>query len=85
VIPSVAKRRNIASIRSGGSRGNAGMPDMRPIDLAPAFADNKYSEERNASVAGHNHSGIQHDVAAGEGIDPPRDGPVHLYRSLSLP
>jgi len=38
-----------------------------------------------ADLGGHNHDGIQQDVAAGEGINPLRDGLIHLYRSLSLP
>jgi hypothetical protein len=71
--------------QKGQPRGNAGMPDMRPIDLAPPLADNESNEERNAGVGGHKHDGIQQDVAAGEGIDPLRNGLIHFCRSLSLP
>jgi hypothetical protein len=61
------------------------MPDMRPIDLAEPLGDNEGNEGRNANFGGHNHDGIQQDVAAGEGINPLRDGLIHLYRSLPLP
>ena len=71
--------------RKGQPRGNADMPDMRPIDLAPPLGGNEGNEERNADLGGHNHDGIQQDVSAGEGINPLRDGLIHLYRSLSLP
>ena len=71
--------------QKGQPSGNAGMPDMRPIDPAPPLADNEGNEERNANVGGHDHGGIQQDVAASEGINPLRDGLIHLYRSLSLP
>jgi hypothetical protein len=31
--------------QKGQPRGNAGMPDMRPIDLAPPLADNESNGE----------------------------------------
>ncbi len=71
--------------QKGQPGANAGMPDMRPIDLAPPLGDNEGNEERNADLGDHDHGGIQQDVAAGEGINPLRDGLIHLYRSLSLP
>src|SRR5258708_27209473 len=58
------------------------MPDMRPIELAPPLGDNEGNEEWNADVGGHNHDGIQRRIAAGEGINPLRDNPIHLCRSL---
>jgi hypothetical protein len=42
------------------------MPDMRPIDLAPPLDDNEGNEERNAGPSGHNHDGVQQDIAVGE-------------------
>jgi uncharacterized membrane protein len=66
--------------QKGQPGGNAGMPDMSPIDLTPPLGDNEGDEERNAKVGGDNHGGIQQDVAAGEGINPLRDGLIHLYR-----
>jgi hypothetical protein len=71
--------------QKGQPGGNADMPDMRPIDLGPPLGDNEGNEKRNADLGGHNHDGIQQDVAAGEGINPLRDGLIDLYRSLSLP
>ena len=71
--------------QKGQPGGDAGMPDMRPIDLAPPLGDNEGNEKRNADIGGHNHGGIQQDVAAGEGINPLCDSPIHLYRSLPLP
>ncbi len=68
----------------GQPGGNAGMPDMRPIDLTPPLADNEDNEERNAGLGGHNHDGIQEGIAAGDGIDPLRKRLIHLYRSLPM-
>jgi len=34
--------------QKGQPGGNAGMPDVRPIDLAPPLDDNEGNEERNA-------------------------------------
>jgi hypothetical protein len=70
--------------QKGQPGGNAGMPDMRPIDLAPPLGDNEGKEERNAGLGGRNHDGIQQGIAAGEGINPLRDSLIHLHRSLSL-
>jgi len=36
--------------QKGQPGGNAGMPDMRPIDLAPPLGDNEGNEKRNASA-----------------------------------
>jgi hypothetical protein len=71
--------------QKGKPGGNAGMPDMRPIGLTPPLGDNEGNEERNTDLGSHSHDGIQQDVAAGEGINPLRDGLIHLYGSLSLP
>jgi len=70
--------------QKGQPGGNAGMPDMHPIGLAPPLGDNKGNEERKADLGGHDHDGIQRDIAAGEGIDPLGDSLIHLYRLLSL-
>jgi hypothetical protein len=70
--------------QKGQSGGNAGMPNMRPIDPAPPLRNNEGNEKRNADVGGHNHDGIRQNVAAGEGINPLRDSLIHLYRSLPL-
>ncbi len=72
------------SDQKGQPGGNAGMPDMRPIDLAPPLGDNEGNEERNADLGGRNHDGIQQGIFAGEGINPLRDSLIHLYRSFSL-
>ena len=70
--------------QKGQPGGNAGMPNVRPIDLAPPLGDDEGNEKWNADVGGHNHRGIQQDVAAGKGINPLRDSLIHLYRSLPL-
>jgi len=70
--------------QKGQPGGNAGMPNMCPIDLAPPLGDNEGNEERNADLGSHNHDAIQQGIAAGEGINPLRDSLIHLYRSLSL-
>ena len=70
--------------QKGQPGGNAGMPNVRPIDLAPPLGDDEGNEKWNADIGGHNHGGIQQDVAAGEGINPLRDSLIHLYRSLPL-
>jgi hypothetical protein len=70
--------------QKGQPSGNAGMPDMYLIDLAPPLGDNKGNEERNADLGGHDHDRIQQDVAAGERINPLRDRLIHLNRLLFL-
>jgi hypothetical protein len=69
--------------QKGQPGGNAGMPDMCPIDLAPPLGDNERNEERNADVGGHDHDKIQWGIAAGERINPMRDCLIHLS-SVSL-
>ena len=45
--------------QKGQPGGNAGMPDMRPIDPAPPLGDNEGNEEWNADRGGRNDDGIQ--------------------------
>ena len=68
--------------QKGQPGGNAGMPNVRPIDLAPPLCDNEGNEKREADLARRNHDGVQQDIASGDGINPLRENLIHLYRSL---
>jgi len=70
--------------QKGQPGGNAGMADMRPIDLAPPLRDNEGNEKRDADLAGRNHDGVQQGIVSSDRINPLRDSLIHLYRSLSL-
>ncbi len=72
------------SDQKGQPGGNAGMSDMRPIDLAPPLGNNEGNEKRNTELAGRNHDGVQQGIGSGDGINPLRESLIHLYRSLSL-
>ena len=68
--------------QKGQPGGDAGMPDMRPIDLAPPLGDNEGNEKQNAELAGRNHDGVQQGIASSDGINPLRENLIHLYRSF---